>query len=376
VRYLEEVAGRIVLFKPHVPEGCKEAVCEVLESRWIGQGPKVDEFENTFSEFINTENRSPISVNSGTAALHLAYILSGLNGEGHVLAPVLTCTATNIPLLYGSNKIRWIDTESDTLNVSVTDIENKINKDTKAVIVVNYGGIPAKLKEISSICKEMGIPLIQDSAHALGATLENRDLSHYSDYSIFSFQAIKHLTTGDGGMLVVPAHLKEKAKRLRWFGIDRINKKSNIWDNDILEVGFKYHMNDIAAAMGIVAMKTIKEVINLRRSLHSRYERNLKDLPKLKIISQTSIEDNFEGSAWLCSILVEDREKLRTKLLENEIETGLVHYRNDRYSIFSESKETLPNMDVTEKLYLSLPLHTHMNNEDVDRICEIISTGW
>jgi perosamine synthetase len=373
---MEEGPGKIVMFKPFIPPDAVGEVEKVLNSRWIGQGPKVEEFEKSFSRFINTETHSAISVNSGTAALHLAYILCGLDGTGNVLAPALTCTATNIPLLYDGNKLKWIDTEKEELNVSVEDIKIKIDSETKAVVIVNYGGVPADIESIAELCKTRNIPLIQDSAHALGAKINDKNISEYSDFSIYSFQAIKHITTGDGGILVVPKGLEEKAKRLRWFGIDRNAKKNGVWDNDLLEVGYKYHMNDIAAALGISALNVFDKVIEQRQELHKRYELNLANTKNIRVIPQDDPIRKSIGAAWLCNVIVEDRESLRELLFKNLIECGMVHYRNDNYSIFSDFKSKLSNLDSIESKYLALPLHNHLSIEDVDFICQIINKGW
>ena len=231
----------IVLFYPNVPKKAIAAVTEVLQSRWIGQGPRVAQFEQEFTKRFAGQGTS-LAVGSGTDALHLAYILSGLKEGDEVITPVFTCTATSIPFLYMGVKIRFADVDPETLNINVKHVRELINEKTKAIVCVHYGGLPCDMDELLAIAKEYNIPVVEDAAHALGATYKGKKIGEISDFTMFSFQAIKHITTGDGGMLVVKdPSLVAQAERIRWFGIDRSNKQKGTWENDIWEVGYKYH---------------------------------------------------------------------------------------------------------------------------------------
>jgi dTDP-4-amino-4,6-dideoxygalactose transaminase len=194
---------------------------------------------------------------------------------------------------------------------------------------------------------------------------------------MFSFQAIKHITTGDGGMLIIKdKELVDKAERIRWFGIDRKAKQAGIWENDILEIGYKYQMTDIAAAMGIVSLDEFDDQSKLRKILFKTYEEELANCDMLKVVGRGFTDR--EHAAWLFTVIVEDRYKLQEKLRDNKIESNQVHFRNDRYSIFKEFTDgkKFPNMDKVEDDYLVLPLHTKMTVDDVKRICSVIKSGW
>ncbi|HZX73118.1 MAG TPA: aminotransferase class I/II-fold pyridoxal phosphate-dependent enzyme, partial [Cyclobacteriaceae bacterium] len=192
----------IVLFYPNVPKTAIEEVTKVLQSRWIGQGPRVAQFEKEFSERF-AGNGSSLAVGSGTDALHLAYILSGLKEGDEVITPVFTCTATTIPFLYMGVKFRFADVDPETLNINVQHVRELVNEKTKAIVCVPYGGLPCDMDELQAIAKEYNIPLIEDAAHALGATYKGKKIGEIADFTMFSFQAIKHITTGDGGMLII-----------------------------------------------------------------------------------------------------------------------------------------------------------------------------
>ena len=373
---MNDESDNIVMFYPHVSQLAKKAVMEVLDTRWIGQGPKVKLFEERFSKKF--ASRLPaIAVGSGTDALHLSYILAGLKPGDEVIAPVFTCTATNIPFLYMGIKILFADIDRNTMNIDVNHVDQLMNKNVKAIVCVHYGGLPCEMDELEIIANKWNIPIIEDAAHAVGAKYKGLTIGSISDFTMFSFQAIKHITTGDGGMLIVKnKELIDKAERVRWFGIDRKAKQAGIWENDITEIGYKYQMTDIAAAMGISSLQEFDEVSALRKKLFQVYSAELAGYDRVQIVGNEFTDR--EHAAWLFTIIVEDRFRLQEKLRENKIESNQVHFRNDRYSIFNDftrGKE-FPNMDLIEDKYLVLPLHTMMNENDVRRICSIIKSGW
>ena len=373
---MKDESDNIVMFYPHVPKSAKSAVMEVLDTRWIGQGPKVKLFEEGFSKKFASKFPA-IAVGSGTDALHLSYILAGLKHGDEVIAPVFTCTATNIPFLYMGVKILFSDINPNTMNLDVNHVQQLMNKNVKAIVCVHYGGLPCDMDELQAIADEWNIPVIEDAAHAVGAKYKGMSIGSISDFTMFSFQAIKHITTGDGGMLIVKnKELIDKAERVRWFGIDRKAKQAGIWENDITEIGYKYQMTDIAASMGIASLQEFDEVSSLRKKLFRVYCEELTGFDRVKIVGNDF--DDREHAAWLFTVIVEDRYSLQEKLRENKIESNQVHFRNDRYSIFNDftNGKEFPNMDQIEDKYLVLPLHTMMNENDVRRVCSVIKSGW
>lgn len=372
---LLDVKGKnIVLFHPHVPQKAIKMVSDTLRTRWIGQGPKVERFETQFGNKFCGSN-SAVAVGSGTDALHLAYLLAGIKKGDEVVSPVFTCTATNIPLLYIGAKIKFADVKKDSLNIDPQHVSKLVSRKTKAIVCVHYGGLPCDMDELGKIAARYNIPIIEDAAHAVGAFYKGKSIGAISDFTMFSFQAIKHITTGDGGLLSLKDRsLKPKADRIRWFGIDRTAKQKAIWDNDLTEIGYKYQMTDISASMGLAALEEIDQVLKLRKLLLRTYEQNLVDIPGLHVVGAGY--NDREHAAWLCTTIVEDRYNLQVKLRSNNIESNQVHYRNDRYSIFGGRRKDLANMDAVEDKYLVLPLHTKMTVEDVLKICRVIKSGW
>jgi perosamine synthetase len=292
-----------------------------------------------------------------------------------VITPVFTCTATTIPFLYMGVKFRFADVDPETLNISIPHVRELINEKTKAIVCVHYGGLPCDMNELLAIAAEYNIPIIEDAAHALGATYNGKPIGSVGDFTMFSFQAIKHITTGDGGMLVVrDKAIIPKGERIRWFGIDRSNKQKGTWENDIWEVGYKYQMTDIAAAMGIAAMRTFDKTLAYRQKLFEIYKRDLRNIPGLHLIGADYTDRTH--AAWLCTAIVENRVGFMKYLRENKIESGQIHYRNDRYSVLGGRRDDLPMMDSVEDKYIVLPLNNHLTEQQIEYVCATIRKGW
>ena len=362
-----------VLFYPYIPKNSLASLRNVLSGRWIGQGPLVDKFEKKFSKMFAC-GKTCVATGAGTDALHISYILAGLKAGDEVIAPVFTCTATNIPFLYMGVKIKFADVDPLTMNISVNSIKKLITPKTKAIICMHYAGLPCNMDELKKIASKNKIPIIEDAAHALGAMYNNQPIGSISEFTIFSFQAIKHITTGDGGMLCIKnKKLVKKAQRIRWFGINREGKYKGTWENDITEVGYKYQMTDIGASIGLEGLKEFKNILNHRKKLFEIY---LNELSKNKnIICVNDDDKRKKHAAWLFTILLEKKDYLQKKLREKKIETNQVHFRNDKYSIFRKFVRNykFPNMDFIENKYLVLPIHPKISKSNAKYICRLIN---
>ena len=362
-----------VLFHPYVSKNSFKNVKKVLSGRWIGQGPLVDKFELKFKSMFAKKNLC-LATGSGTDALHLSYILSGLKKGDEVIAPLFTCTATNIPFLYMGVKIKFADIDPQTMNISVESVKKLITKKTKAVICMHYGGLPCDLDELSRLTKKYKIPLIEDAAHALGATYKGKPIGSISDFTMFSFQAIKHITTADGGMLCIKnKKIIKKAKRIRWFGIDREKKQKATWENDIFEIGYKYQMTDLGASVGLEGLKDFKKILNHRKNIFNIYLEKLSN--NKNIICVNKDDGKRTHAAWLFTIISKKKDFIQKKLREKRIETNQVHFRNDKYSIFKKfvKGKKYPNMDYVENKYLAIPVHHKVSFNKAKYIADLIN---
>jgi dTDP-4-amino-4,6-dideoxygalactose transaminase len=329
-----------------------------MSNRWLGQGPKVDEFEKAFGDKFGY--RYCVSVNSGTSALELAYHLLDIAPGDEIITPVLTCTATNIPLLRMGAKLVFADI-NDTLTPDYADIKAKLTPRTKAIVVVTLGGLPVDPRIF-----RLGRPVVVDAAQSTGVGEPRGDLICYS------FQAIKHFTTGDGGMLVVRTRKDyRRAKCLRWFGIDRERKIRSNWQPyqrremtmDIEEPGFKFHMNDIAATMGLVNLRHSDRWLAHRRRIAEYYRRHL----RLPLIAG--------GAYWLACVLVDERDDFARHLREHGIDSNMTQLRNDIFRIFGGRRQNLPRMNTIEPRYVYIPLNTRMSLADAKEVTRV-ANAW
>jgi dTDP-4-amino-4,6-dideoxygalactose transaminase len=370
---LEKKNKSYPLFYPYISKSSIKSIQNVLKTRWIGQGPLVDDFEKIFKNKFAPDNEC-VAVGSGTDALHLAFLLANIKKGDEVICPLFTCTATNIPLLYIDANIKFVDIDPETMNISIPHLKKIVSKKTKAIVFVNYGGIPADLLELNKIKKKFNTVLIQDAAQSLGSKFHNKDITHYSDFTIFSFQAIKHITSGDGGMLTFRnKKILDKARRIRWFGIDRIKKQGGTWENDIKEIGYKYQMTDLGARLLLDSIKDFKKINSHRKKIFNIYKKILKNNKNIKILDTTN--QSLTNSFWLCTIIVNNRVYLQKKLRSLNIETNQVHFRNDRYSIFKKftKNKNFPNMDNYENKYLVIPMNLKITANDALYIAKSIN---
>lgn len=353
----------IPLFYPYVPQEAIDEVNDTLKTRWIGQGEKVDKFEEEFGRKFN--QNYCLTMNSGSAALETAYELVGIEPGDEVITTPLTCTATNIPLLRMGAKLIWADIDPNTLCLDAFDATLKITNKTKAIVNVHLGGIDNDLGW-------QPVPVISDACQALGV--------FNGDITCNSFQAIKHITTGDGGMLVVrDRDLYNKAKLMRWFGIDREKKQAANWQCykerqmtfDIELLGYKRQMTDIAAALGLGGLKKYDYVLEYRRKLFNHYKTRLEGVPGIKVV------DGDNNTCWLITVLVDRRDDFARVMFENGVDTNLGQVRNDVYKIFGGVRADLPVMNEVEGKYICLPLNMNVTIDDVEYICDLITKkGW
>lgn len=321
----------IKLFNVHMPKDLTK-LYETLKSGFVAEGPRVLEFEEKISNWVN--NKNIIALNSGTSALHLALVLANVNYGDLVISTPITSPATNVSIHNLGAKILWADVDSFTAAISPESVDRLIKKygsKIKAVIAVDWGGYPCDIDKLKQVIPN-NIKLIEDSAHALGAIYKNNLVgSLAADFTTFSFQAIKHITTGDGGLLTCKNKEDyEKGKRLRWFGIDR-NKPGRTWNDDLLEVGYKFQMNDISASIGIHQLDELEDTLIKRRHNATLFIENIK---KLKF--QFTSEYNSLSSYWLFTVFVDDVNRFMKHMEENNIAAYPVHIRNDTYTGFKK----------------------------------------
>jgi len=392
--------NKIDLFKVFMSPTAAEEVGKVLNSGYIGQGPKVGEFEKELKDYFDHDYVS--TLNSGTSGLHLALHLlkkpaknvnvyhgavaveshwPGLEPGDEVLATPMTCTASNWPILANGLKIKWVDIDPTTLNVDLDDLERKITPKTKVIMLVHWGGYPNdldRLKEIqTNALFRFGFKpaIIEDGAHSFGSKYKNKLIGTHGNLTMFSLQAIKHLTSVDGGLLLSPHNeLHRRTKLMRWYGIDRDGDRKDFrCEADVEEWGFKFHMNDVCATVGLENLKHVDDIVRKHKSNASFYDNNLTDISGVKLLDR---KEGHDSAFWIYSLLVENRDGFYRHMNECGVAVSQVHERNDKHTCVRDYRTALPSLDKTIGKIVSIPVGWWVSDENREYIVDCIKKGW
>lgn len=359
----------IPVFRPWYDKEELKAVEEVFDSAWIGLGPKTTQFEERFARYVGVPYA--VALNSATAALHLGLAVLNVSG-GEVITTPMTFVSTNHAVLYNNAEPVFADIEPDTLNIDPRSIEANLTDRTRAIIVVHYGGHACDMDTILDLAEERGIPVLEDVAHGAGGTYKGRKLGSLGNLGSFSFHAVKNLATGDGGMLTFSdPEYDARLRRLRWVGIDKdtwdrseIDQKYS-WYYTVQELGWKYHMNDITAAIGLVQLEKLDRANARRGEIVAYYNERFADLECL----ETPVEKSYAQSAFHNYVIKLDRrDQLIAYLRDRNISTGVHYMPNHLYSMYRGFRADVP---VTERVWqrlVTLPLYPGMTDWDVERV--------
>lgn len=361
----------IPLVKPYMPprEVLMPALEQILYSGYIATGQAVDDFETEFRRFIGNPNM--LSLHSGTDALHLAFILAGVKPGDEVISTPMTAEPTNTSIAMVGAKVVWGDVDPANGLLDPASVHSLITERTKAIVLVDYAGMVCDIDAFRHISAETGVPLIEDAAHALGSKYKGRMTGCNVPYTIFSLQAIKHMTTVDGGFLAVRSEAElDRARRLRWFGLD---KKRSRLENDITEVGYKYAMNNVNATIGLVQMRYIEDVIGKYIANGKFYDEALAGADGVTL---PFYYPGAEASYWLYTMKVERRDDFIRMMEANGVLASPLHHRSDTHSIFKDSRRDLPGMEQWYESFVHIPCGWWVTPEDRIRIVELVKKGW
>jgi perosamine synthetase len=366
---------KIEFLNPHVSRRSLELATQVLESGWVSEGPMVERFEQELASTLGVSR--PVAVNSGTSALHLGLAVGGVEPGDEVILPPQTFIATGLSILMQGATPVFADIDPRTGNILPSSIAERITPRTKAVMPVHFAGYPCEMDEINELAARHGLAVIEDAAHALGATYRGRPIGSVSRLTAFSFQATKHLTSGDGGMLCSLAEEDaDAARRRRWFGIDRREDKPSLLGERVYQlaaVGYKYHMNDLAAAVGLGNLEGFPARLRRRQEIAARFRAELGDVPGLELLDKA---DDRSHAYWLFPVLVSRREDFVRKLAERGIPASVVNRRIDRHPVFGGIRRELEGQARFDRSQISLPVHEELSDTQVERVIEVIRSGW
>lgn len=348
------------------PEAPKELE-KVLMSGYVGEGEKTKEFEKELSNVV--ENKNILTVNSGTSALIIALRCAGVERGSIVISTPMTCLATNMAILALGAKPYWADVDPYTglmTRETVLHALNNVIGIPNAILPMHWGGLPCDLDGINSF----GIPVVEDACQALGSYYKGKPIGNHSFATCFSFQAIKTLTTVDGGAIAFKKPQVEKRARLmKWFGLDRNISKDMRCEQDPIEFGYKMQMNDVLATIGLCNLKRLDlNLLHMRKHVE-RYHRTLINNEAIKLINA---KDGV-SSNWLCTVLVDDSSRFINYMKEKGIECSRVHDRNDTKRVFARYKIDLPGVEYFNDHHVCIPCGWWLKEEEVTQICDALN---
>lgn len=361
----------IPLVKPYIapPDVLMPEIQKILYSGYIAESEPVWEFQEQFGEFVGNSN--VLMVGSGTAALHIALMVLNIGPGDEVISTPMTSEPTNTTIALTGAKVVWGDVDLETGLLDPKSVRKKITEKTKAIMLVHYAGMVCNMDEFNRISEEFDIPIIEDAAHALGSRYGGKIIGSNSRFTCFSFQAIKQMTTVDGGAIaftneadIVPA------RKLRWFGLD---KNVSRLENDITRAGYKYGMNNVTATIGKTQLRYTPAVLERYISNGKYYDHALKGVDG---ITTVSYYENTKPSYWLYTMKVKDRDDFCRMMDANGITATPLHHRSDTHSVFSQSKCELPNMDKWYSEFVHIPCGWWIDEETREKIVETIKQGW
>ncbi len=347
------------------------AVTAALKSSNLTQGPLVERFEQDIAKYCGT--KYAVAVNSGTSALHVAALAAGIKEGDEVITSPITFVASANCVLYCGGKPVFADVLPDTINIDPGSIEKNINTNTKAIIPVHFAGNPSRMEEIQLIAKKNNLIIIEDSAHALGAEYKGEKVGSckYSDMTILSFHAVKHITTGEGGVVLTnDEELYEKLKFFRSHGITRdqkyLERNDGVWYYEMHRLGFNYRITDIQAALGINQLGKLDKFVERRREIADKYDAAFKSIAGIDVLGETA---NAESSHHLYVIMVEDRKWIFEKLRDAGIIVNVHYipvYLQPYYEKLGFKRGLCPNAEAYYQRAISLPMYPKLSDEEVD----------
>ena len=371
----------INIFQPSLGQEEIDEIKKVFESNWLGKGEYVKKFESGFAESLNKEDKYFLSTTSCTEGIMLSAELFDFNENDEIIVPSISFPSIGSAIISKKAKIVFCDVNKRSLNVTAQDIEKKISPKTKAVFITHYGGVPCEMDPIIDLCNKNKILIIEDSACAVKSFYKGKACGTMGDMGFWSFDAMKTLSTGDGGMI----YLKSSEKRIiaeetlylglpvkQKSGIDSSTSNANWWEFEMNRPGRRAIMNNITAAIGIIQLKKLDSFLKKRKKIYDLYLEKFADLNWLEIPPE--INENCVSSYYFFWVQTERRDDLAKYLLEKGVYTTFRYWPLNKVKLFNQyvDDDILVNTDYISNHTLNIPLHHSLSDEDVSKIIELV----
>ncbi len=374
------MAYKIPLFDLNFDQAEEDAVISTIRSKWISTGPRTTELENKFAEML--EVKHALALTNCTSSLHLSLLLLGIEPGDEVICPSLTFVATVNAIRYVGAIPVFADIKShEDLNIDPEDVERKITKRTKAIMLMHYGGFGCDMDKFLKIADKNNLKIIEDACHGPLASFNGKKLGTFGDFGCFSFFSNKNISTGEGGMLVTNnSELYEKARIIRSHGMTSLSYergKGHSTSYDVIELGYNYRMDDIRASIGIVQLDKLEKDLKRRVEIREYYIRKLGDIDEIIIPFRDS---KFFSSNYIFPIILrnsnfERRNIVREFMAANGIQTSVHYPAVHRFAIYSENTTSLPKTEYVTDNLITLPMFSKLSFEKIDFIKDILTKG-
>ncbi|WP_380170369.1 DegT/DnrJ/EryC1/StrS family aminotransferase [Kineococcus sp. DHX-1] len=370
----QQVTEQVPVYRPYLGPEVQQAAQEALAAGWLGMGPLSKQFEEALEERLGLTDRRVVSTNSCTEALHIAARLIGLGPGDEVIAPSFTYVAGHQAISRTGAEVVFADVDREFLTLDPARVRELVTDRTRAILVVDYLGIPARVDELREIADEHGLRIIEDAAHAFGSSSRGRPVGSFGDITCFSFGPVKTITTLEGGAVVTPdAADVQTLRELRHLGInsdtDARYRNQRNWDFDVVRQGYRCHLGSVPSAIGLAQMPLLDEIVANRQDYCRYYDDALRPLDGL-----LTFDTDWDGVApylYVVRVLDGRRQALVEHLAQRGIATGIHYYGAHGYSFYADARRG--DLSVTEEAseqVLTLPLHPYMEKETLDRVVD------
>jgi len=368
----------IPVFVPHIGVDTLKHLTDAFDVGWLGMGATTKDFEDRIAAYLDLRDRFVVATNTGTSALHIALLAAGVGAGDEVIVPSFNYVADHQAIRYTGADVVMCDIRDDDLGIDCEKAEALITERTKAILPLHFAGIPCDQSGVYALAKKHGLRVIEDGCHAFGSTVDGRKIGSYGDIACFSFDPVKIITSIDGGCVVVNSEAElKKLHHLRLLGVDKDTteryKNSRAWEYDVVGEGFRYHLTNIMASVGVSQIKRVDEFIATRRAVCERYSAAFSRIDGLKTLRT----DYSDVSPFIYSIRVRNgrRVELIDHLKSKNIAAGIHFLPVHHHTYFAECRRG--DMEVTDRVsseILTLPLHSNQKEAHVERVIEAVES--
>lgn len=364
----------IPVFEPHIDEDTLKHLADALDVGWLGMGAMTREFEDRIAEYLALENRYVVTTNTGTSALHLALLGAGVGQGDEVITPSFNYVADHQAVKMTNADVVMCDIRENNLGIDYEKAEALITEKTKAIIPLHFAGIPCDLDDVYKLADKHNLRIVEDATHAFGTSIDGRKIGSFGDLTCFSFDPVKIMTSIDGGCIVANSLEEvEQLQRMRLLGVDKDTteryKNRRAWDYDVVSAGYRYHLNNILASVGVSQIKKVSEFIASRQEVCKKYNEEFNQIEN--ILTPQADFNEISPFIYFIRVLDGSREELIAHLRKHSIDVGVHFIPVHKHTYFKQSISG--DMSVTEKVtnqIMTLPLHSLMKKQYVDRVIE------